>query len=176
MKKPLVTATLLGFAIGVFAQGAFCLNNKVGVQGGIATGNNVATETYYSGTAGFEIRVDLAGVNAADASAIVAAGQGGNGPGTYALLTADGFTEEATLCREAVSSWAGGNGYIALARAVTMPGVGAGQHTIALVCWNTGASSWADMLSTATAATRAGVAAFTQTIAVVPWPPVNTTT
>jgi hypothetical protein len=187
MKRLLLTAVaLVAFASGVFAQGAFYLNDSAGQVGGLAvvpssgTPNfdSGANQTWYAGPTTFLVYVDLSGVysgasgiNSLDLGSSTTAGSGVLA--FNAMIGSGAFTYWGSVQLTAA------NGYFTDTSAFSNPSITSpGNYTLALVAFNnqtsgTGAGAWTNMLASATLATRAGVTAFSQALTIVPTPPNN---
>jgi len=163
MKKLILTAlTVVGLAAGVFAQGYFQFDMN-------SINNGIAVDTAGSYLASGPFNWEAWILNGTPSSAQIGAidafnGQPGGSISAYALLASDGFIEQPL---PPVWSFAGGTiSLSASASPYKMAGVipvGAQTPiTLAIVAWNTSASSFNAMLAGANASTRAGVLAYSQ--------------
>jgi hypothetical protein len=154
MNKQILSAmATLSLAPGALGQGTIGLTD-----GDITPG--VATDTagyYYTGTFGIQVW----GINAATVPAGINVSPGpGSGVAAYNAMVADGFTLEATFVNQTMNKGGFGIG------SVSLPSIPGPLAVIALVVWDTSATSWGAMLSSANANTRAGVIAFVNPVTV----------
>ena len=166
--KRLVLTSIAAFAIAASArgQGSINLDNSSGVNYGVAVdypGN------YYAGVFGMEVW-ELSGAASVPAGINFAAGAANAGTAYYTLI-ADGFKKEATFANQFMSR----PGTLSLGE-VDLPDVTLAGSTVvlALVAWNTSASSWAALVANPPPNLCAGVIAFlnpTANYSAVPPPP-----
>jgi hypothetical protein len=155
MKKLLLTgAALLGLTAGVFAQGAFSLDNS-------ALNNGIAVNTsgnWYVGSYGLEVWYANAGAGYSSVNAAAAT----SGIGAYGQLTS-GYTLGPAYNGTLASTDQGAFSLGTVKLATVSP---AGSSiTVALVAWNSSAASSSAFIAGAGANSRLGVIAFPQATA-----------
>lgn len=133
--------------LGALGQGSLVAIDDAVNRNGVTTGT---AGNYYTGTFGMEVW-ELSG-----ATSVPPGIDGVNALAGYNAMAADGFKKEVTYANQTMFE-----GTFSLGTAnlydVTPPG---STVVLALAVWNTSASSWAAMLSSANASTSAGVIAF----------------
>ena len=157
MKKQIIIATtLLGAAAVTLGQGTIGLS---GIYDDTFTGSVTVDSpgNYYTGTYGIEVwalnaTTLPAGINISPAP--------GSGVAAYNAMVADGFTLQATFADQPMT-----DGLVNLS-VVTLPTIPGPEAVLALAAWNTSATSWAAMLTTANGSTRAGLVAFVNPVTV----------
>jgi hypothetical protein len=151
MKKQIIILTALLSAAGItLGQGTINLYSAYDdtYTGGVTVDS---AGNYYTGTYGLQVwalnsTTLPAGINLSPAP--------GSGVAAYNTMVADGFTLQASFTGQSMSE-----GFVNFG-AVTLPTIPGPEAVLALVAWNTSATNWAAMLSSANASTRAGVIAF----------------
>ncbi len=154
----IIVTTLLSAAWVTLAQGTINLSDILPNQqipAGVAVDS---AGNYYTGTYGIQVwalnsTTLQSGINLTPAP--------GSGVAAYNAMVADGFTLQASFTGQSTSEG------LVLLGGITLPTIPGPEAVLALVAWNTPATNWASMLSSANTSTHAGVIAFVNPVSIL---------